>query len=103
MIDESKRDGLIICRLQVVAEASQMADSNGYGWMCDVNVGIGECRTGYRKHCLDSSDGMGSDGEVDEGLRSVGWQWSGRGGSARRIDRQGRMRTRWVMDGAVCL
>ena len=87
MIDDSKRDGLIICRLQVVAEASQMAYSNGYGWMCDVKVGIGDCRTGNRKHCFDSSAGMGSDGEVDEWLRSVGWQWSGRGGWALRIDR----------------
>ena len=56
-----------------------MADSNGYGWMCDVKVGSEECRIGYRKHCLDSSDGVGSDGEVDEWLRSVGgaMEWSG--------------------------
>ena len=64
-----------------------MADSKGDGRMCEVNVGIGECRIGYRKHCLDSSDGVGSDGEVDEWLRSVGGQWSGQSGWAIRIDR----------------
>ena len=64
-----------------------MAYSKGDGRMCDVNVGSWECRIGYRKHCLDSSDGVGSDGEVDVWLRSVGGQWSGRGGWAIRMDR----------------
>ena len=40
--------------------------------MFDVNVGSWECRNGYRKQCFDSSDGVGSDGEVDVWLGSVG-------------------------------
>ena len=87
MIDDIKGDGLIIRRMHAFAKASQMADSKGDGRMCEVNVGIGECRIGYRKHCFDSSDGVGSDGEIDVWLRSVGGQWSGRGGWVIRFDR----------------
>ena len=80
-----------------------MADSKGDGRMCEVNVGIGECRIGYRKHYLDRSDGVGSDGEVDVWLRSVGGQWCCRGQWLMLMDRHGRRRRRGVMDGAVCL
>ena len=48
--------------------------------MCDVNVGIWECGIVHRKHYLDSSDGVGSEGEVDEWLRNVVGQWSYRAG-----------------------
>ena len=80
-----------------------MADSKGYGRMCDMKVGSGECRIVHRKHCLDSSDGVGSEGEVDEWLRNVAGQWSCRGGWVMRLERHGIRSRRWVVDGAVCL
>ena len=56
-----------------------------------------------RKYCLDSSDGVGSEGEVDEWLRNVAGQWCCRGGWVMRLERHGRRSRRWVVDGAVCL
>ena len=71
--------------------------------MGDVNLGIGVLLFVCRKHCLDRSDGLSSEGEVDEWLRNVAGQWCCRGGWVMRMDRQSRWSRRWVMDGAVCL
>ena len=68
-----------------------------------MHVGIGMCRIVYRKHCLDSSDGVGNEGKVYEWLRDVAGQWCFGGGWVMLMERQGRRRRLRVMYGAVRL
>ena len=58
--------------------------------MCDVNVGSSVCQFVHRKHCLDCSDGVDSEGEVNKLLRNVSGHCSVYGGWATRTDGHGR-------------
>ena len=71
--------------------------------MCDVNVSICMCPFVDREHCLDCSDDVDSEGEVDKWLRYVSGHWSVEGGWMTRMDGQGRVRSCWVMYGSVYL
>ena len=68
-----------------------------------MNVGSGVFRSVDRKHSLDRSVGVDSEGGVDEWLRNVTGKWWCRRGWVMRMERHGRGSRRWVMDGVVCL